>query len=131
MSLQSVFPTIPAFEVILVNDPNVLRKSKRFKDYELPPMNGAIAKAIHINHSTSNEHVVLIYYPGLLEDQEIDAFCTLVHEGSHAYDFIADHFGYGPDTELRAYMLENIFRQLVEGYGRLKRKKDKHDAKRA
>lgn len=128
--IQQIFATIPILPIILVTNQKDLDKSKRVKGYVLPEMGSIIAKAIHIAHETTQENLVIIYYPNMLEEEEFDVFSTLVHESVHAWDFTANHYGYGNDTELRAYALEAMFRQLVEGYGRMKKRKEKRDASR-
>ena len=131
MRAQSIFPRIPTLDVILVTCQKELNRMKRFKGYTLPDVGTCVAKAIHLQHTTSHDSCVIIYYPSLLEEEEFEAMCTLLHEGVHAWDFISDHFGYGADTELRAYSIESIFRQLVEGYGRMKKLKENRDARGA
>lgn len=127
---RSFVPKIPMIEVILVRNQKDLDKYGKLGDYELAPIGGALAKAIHITHSTTKAEAIIVHYPTMLQDEPIQVTSTLVHEAVHCWDYMCNTYGYENDLELNAYSIENIFIGLYTIYAEMHAKQEKRNARR-
>lgn len=121
MSKKRIFwPQVPSIPICLVMGDSCIKDIPQLKGYQLPPIGGAVAKAILVKHHRTGRHYILVFYPTLLVDKEQDVLATLVHEGAHCVDFIKEHFGYTNDSEFNAYLSENIYTNLSTIYRSMK-----------
>ena len=125
MKPTSIYAIIPILEVILTPSIQALKRTARFKTYEGQEACDALAKAILVNNSTTNDTVVIILYPSIMEDDSATVMDTLLHEAVHAWDYTKEHFGYGEDTELNAYAISNIYSNCWAAYKKRKEKGEK------
>jgi len=116
VKLKPMAPKLPSLEIYMVRDQCDISRIKLIRDYPFPDMDGAIAKCSHIEHTSRDIQCILVSFPDIMTTEPAHVTCTLVHEACHAWDFIKNHYGFTDDTELHAYSVESIFKQLYELY---------------
>lgn len=124
VKLNPMVIKLPSLEIYMVRDQADISRIRLIRDYQFPDMDGAIAKCTHIHHTGRNVECILVSFPDIMTTEPVHVTCTLVHEACHAWDFIKEHYGFTDDSELHAYSVESIFRQLYELYAAWKHEAD-------
>jgi len=68
------------------------------------------------NNTTGDSVILIALNESLIGDDSVVLVLTIVHECSHAADWIFEHAGMEPCTEVRAYTIENLVRGMLAAY---------------
>lgn len=94
------------------------------RPYPFSEQGGSTAAGGHCElllNKTRGTAVILVGINPQADDAEdpVEVVCTLVHEASHAFDYVCLHMGEdAPGEETKAYALEHIVRELLGAYSR-------------
>lgn len=69
-----------------------------------------------VHDKTGHSVILIAVNETIIGDDPVHIVVSLVHEASHALDWIFEHTGQVPCTETRAYGIENITRGLLKAY---------------
>lgn len=69
-----------------------------------------------VNDKTGALIILICVNETIIGNDPVHLIASLVHEASHALDWIFEHTGQEPCTETRAYSIENIVRGLLHAY---------------